>query len=167
MGRRSLAVARLWARVHALRFGPARATPGAWVALRAAGMLLLLRCYYRVEQRGGPWRGGCQSWKFPSLYARDARAFDQMHADRMRAFPFAFAMDWSVRYRMKDVLIASLEASVHAAIEYDGHIVLQHAEAEAADVAQEEHQLVGEQDVRRGAGENRLTRRSHELKWRV
>ena len=56
----------------------------------------------------------------------------EMHANRMRAFPFAFALDWSARYRMEDVLVASLEASEHAATEYDHQIALQHAEAEAA-----------------------------------
>ena len=53
----------------------------------------------------------------------------------------------NVRYRMKDVLVASLEASEHAATEYDHQIASQHAEAEAANVAQEEQHVVGEQIV--------------------
>ena len=68
---------------------------------------------------------------------------------------------------MKDVLVASLEASEHAATEYDHQIASQHAEAEAANVAQEEQHVVGEQIVPLGESENRLMQRSHELKWRV
>ena len=63
--------------------------------------------------------------------------------------------------------MASLEASEETATEYDHHIALQHAEAEAANVAQEEHHIVGKQNVPRGASENRLVQRSHELKWRA